>query len=217
MIDPENLPDDVAALKAIILASHTEISGKDALIERKEGRIQRLEKLVTDFKRALFGARSEKVNPEQYDLALEDIETAMAAIHAEDDAENLSTTTPQRKRKTNRGALPKHLPHIEEIIDPEETICSCGGERHVIGEDVSERLDIIPAQFRVMVTRRPKYACRLCEDGIVQASAPANLVPGGMPTDATVAHILVSKYADHLLLYRQAQIYSRSGPILDWD
>jgi len=217
MIDPENLPDDVAALKAIILASHTEISGKDALIERKEGRIQRLEKLVTDFKRALFGARSEKVNPEQYDLALEDIETAMAAIHAEDDAENLSTTTPQRKRKTNRGALPKHLPHIEEIIDPEETICSCGGERHVIGEDVSERLDIIPAQFRVMVTRRPKYACRLCEDGIVQAPAPANLVPGGMPTDATVAHILVSKYADHLLLYRQAQIYSRSGPILDWD
>ena len=85
MIDPENLPDDVAALKALILASHAEIAGKDALIERKEDRIQRLEKLVADFKRALFGARSEKVAPEQYDLALEDIETAMAAIHAEDD------------------------------------------------------------------------------------------------------------------------------------
>ena len=203
----------------MILASHAEIVDKDALIECKEDRIQRLEKLVVDFQRALFGARSEKVAPEQYDLALEDIETAMAAIHAEDDAENLSTTTPpttgKRKRKTNRGALPKHLPRIEEIIEPEETICSCGAERHVIGEDVSERLDIIPAQFRVIVTRRPKYACRSCESGIVQAPAPASLIPGGMPTEATVAHILVSKYADHLPLYRQAQIYSRQGINLD--
>ena len=202
MIDPKNLPDDVAALKAMILASHAEITDKDALIECKEDRIQQLEKLVVDFQRALFGARSEKVAPEQYDLALEDIETAMAAIHAEDDAENLSTTTGERKRKANRGSLPKHLSRIEEIIEPEEKICSCGAERHVSGEDVSERLDIIPAQFRVIVTRRPKYACRSCENGIVQAPAPASLIPGGMPTEATVAHILVSKYADHLPLYR---------------
>jgi transposase len=67
----------------------------------------------------------------------------------------------------------------------------------VIGEDVSERLDIVPAQFRVIVTRRPKYACRSCENGITQAPAPAHLIPGGMPTEATVAHVLVSKYADH--------------------
>ena len=85
----------------------------------------------------------------------------------------------------------------------------------MIGEDISERLDIIPAQFRVIVTRRPKYACRSCEDGIVQAPAPARLIPGGMPTEATVAHVLVSKYADHLPLYRQAQIYSRQGIDLD--
>jgi len=155
MIDPKNLPDDVASLKAMILASHDEITGKDALIERKEDHIQRLEKLVADFKRALFGARSEKVALEQYDLALEDIETAMASIHAEDDAENVSPTKADRKRKTNRGSLPKHLPRIEVVNEPEETICSCGTERHVIGEDVSERLDIIPAQFRVIVTRRP--------------------------------------------------------------
>ena len=85
----------------------------------------------------------------------------------------------------------------------------------MIGEDVSERLDIIPAQFRVLVTRRPKYACRSCTDGIMQAPAPARLIPGGMPTEATVAHVLVSKYADHLPLYRQAQIYSRQGINLD--
>ena len=215
MIDPENLPDDVEALKAMILASHAEIMDKDALIECKEDRIQRLEKLVVDFKHALFGTRSEKVASEQYDLALEDIETAIAAIHAEDDAENASPSTPRRKRKTNRGSLPKHLPRIEVVIEPEEILCGCGSERDVIGEDVSERLDVIPAQFRVIVTRRPKYACRSCENGIVQAPAPASLIPGGMPTEATVAHILVSKYADHLPLYRQAQIYSRSGVDLD--
>lgn len=81
--------------------------------------------------------------------------------------------------------------------------------------DVSERLDIVPAQVRVLVTRRPKYACRACEEGVVQASAPARLIEGGPPTEATVAHVVVSKYADHLPLYRQAQIYARQGVRLD--
>ena len=84
-----------------------------------------------------------------------------------------------------------------------------------MGEDVSERLDIVPAQFRVIVTRRPKYACRACEEVVVQAPAPARLVEGGIPTEATVAHVLVAKYADHLPLYRQAQIYARQGVSLD--
>ena len=111
--------------------------------------------------------------------------------------------------------MPKHLPRIEEVIEPDSTICGCGSERHVIGEDISERLDIVPAQFRVIVTRRPKYACRSCEEGIVQAPAPAHLIPGGMPTEAAIAHVIVSKYADHLPLYRQAQIYARQGIDLD--
>lgn len=108
-----------------------------------------------------------------------------------------------------------HLPRIEEIIEPQSLVCDCGGCLHCIGEDVSERLDVIPAQFRVIVTRRPKYACRSCTDGVVQAAAPARLIPGGLPTEAMVAHVLISKYADHLPLYRQAQIYSRQGVDLD--
>ena len=100
------------------------------------------------------------------------------------------------------------MERVEEVIEPELS-CTCGAKRHVIGEDISERLDIIPAQFRVIVTRRPKYACRSCEGGITQAPAPAHIISGGMPTEATLAHVLVSKYADHLPLYRQAQIYSR--------
>ena len=84
-----------------------------------------------------------------------------------------------------------------------------------MGEDVSERLDVVPAQFRVIVTRRPKYACRSCEEVVVQAPAPARLVEGGIPTEATVAHVLVAKYADHRPLYRQTQIHGRQGVNLD--
>lgn len=208
MSKPVDLPNDVEALKALLIAS------EDRNL-RKQDRIDQLEKLVADFKRALFGAQSEKVDPEQFELSLEDIETALAVVHAEDEALDPPASRPAKPRKTNRGSFPEHLPRIEEVIEPEQMTCGCGAERHVIGEDVSERLDIIPAQFRVIVTRRPKYACRSCTNGVVQAPAPSRLIPGGMPTEATVAHVLVSKYADHLPLYRQAQIYSRQGVDLD--
>jgi transposase len=139
----------------------------------------------------------------------------MAAVHAEDDALVPPTSRAAKPRNTNRGSLPKHLPCIEEVMAPDSTICGCGAERHVIGENVSVRLDIIPAQFRVIGTRRPKFACRSCTNGVVQAAAPALLLPGGMPTETIVAHVLVSKYADHLPLYRQAQVYSHQGIDLD--
>ncbi|WP_417811835.1 IS66 family transposase [Thalassospira alkalitolerans] len=215
MNSASDLPDDIDALKAIILAQQEQAAVHTGVIARKEVRIVRLEKLVADFKRALFGAKSEKTCPEQFELALEDIEAAQEAIHADDEADDRQVRGKPRPRKANRGSLPKHLPRIEEVIEPENIVCDCGCERHVIGEDVSERLDIVPAQFRVIVTRRPKYACRSCEGGITQAPAPAHLIAGGMPTEAIVTHVIVSKYADHLPLYRQAQIYSRQGIDLD--
>ena len=82
---------------------------------------------------------------------------------------------------------------------------------HVIGEDTAERLDVIPAQFQVIVTHRPKYACRACEQAVVQAPAPERLIKGGLPTEAMVAHVLVAKYAWHLPLYRQAQMLTAQG------
>ena len=201
MTAPDELPDDVAELKAII--------------RTQQDQNARLEALVASFKKALFGAKSEKIDPAQYELELEDIETAIAQVEAEIDAdERTAPVRPPKPRQTNRGSLPKHLERVEVVIAPDLS-CACGAERHVIGEDVSERLDIIPAQFRVIVTRRPKYACRSCEGGITQAPAPAHIIAGGMPTEATLAHVLVSKYADHLPLYRQAQIYSRQGIDLD--
>lgn len=91
----------------------------------------------------------------------------------------------------------------------------CGGALHLIGEDVSERLDVVPITFRVLVTRRPRYGCRGCESAVVQAPAPARIVEGGIPTEALIAQVLVAKYADQLPLYRQAQIYARQGIQLD--
>jgi transposase len=208
MLDTAKLPDDIAVLKAMLIAAEV----RD---QRKDERIAQLEKLVAAFRQAAFGRRSEKSDPGQFELALEDLETAIAVVHAEEDAEDRAASLPAKPRKTNRGSLPKHLPRIEEIIEPESLVCGCGGCLHCIGEDVSERLDVIPAQFRVILTRRPKYACRSCTDGVVQAPAPGRLIPGGLPTEALVAHVLVSKYADHLPLYRQAQIYGRQGVDLD--
>ena len=102
------------------------------------------------------------------------------------------------------------------VVEPESLACACcAGELHRIGEDVAERIDIIPAQMRVLVTRRPKYACRSCEEGVVQAPASARLIEGGLPAKATAAHVVVAKYADHLPLYRQAQMYARQGLKLD--
>lgn len=197
-----DLPNDIDALKAIILAQN-EHNG-------------RLEQLVAAFRKVMFGRKSEKIDADQFELALEDIETMSAIVEAEGEAYGVSSAANAPKpRKTNRGSLPKHLPRIEEVIEPDNIAYACGASRHVIGEDVSERLDIIPAQFRVIVTRRPKYACRSCKDGVLQAPAKPRLIEGGLPTEATVASVIVSKYADHLPLYRQSQIYARQGVNID--
>ncbi len=164
-----------------------------------------------------FGRRAESLPEDQLLLALEDVEQGDAAAAAETESKSPAARAEgARKRRANRGALPAHLPRIETLVDVEDKTCPCcKGALHRIGEDVSEKLDIVPAQFRVLVVRRPKYACRGCEDIVVQSPAPARLIEGGLPTEATVAHVLVSKYADHLPLYRQAQIYARQGVHLD--
>ena len=120
------------------------------------------------------------------------------------------------KPKRNIGTLPKSLPRCEQIIEPETTICPCcTGKLHRIGEDVSEALDVEPAILRVLRTIRPKYACRACEEVVVQAKAPARLVEGGMVTTALVVHIAVAKYGWQSTLYRQMQILAGYGVELD--
>ena len=180
-----------------------------------EAEIARLTAIIAAFQRHRFGARSEKLDADQLDLALEEMDQALARVQAANDAA-VATTREAKPRRTNRGALPAHLERIEQVITPPNTACPCCTKpMHVIGEDVAERLDVIPASFRVLVTRRPRYGCRGCEGAIVQASALPRIVEGGIPTEALVAHVVVGKYADHLPLYRQAQIYARQGVHLD--
>jgi transposase len=205
------LPDDLATLKALLLAER-------ATAAELAGQNEHLRAIIKELQRALFGRRSEKAaHPDQLQLALEDIEQALAQREAEEErADATLKASRTRQRRGNRGALPKHLPREEIVIEPGDQTCPCcGGAMHRIGEDVAERLDVIPAQFRVIVTRRPKYGCRACESAVVQAPAPARLIEGGLPTEALVAHVLVAKYADHLPLYRQSQIYARQGIELD--
>ena len=173
----------------------------------------RLRHLLHQLRRAQFGRRSEKLDPEQLHLAFEDIEQAIAAIEAADDKRDTAAArTRADKRRVNRGALPAHLPRVHVTIEPEDTNCPCCcAPMHVIGEENSQRLDVIPAQFRVIVTHRPKYACRACEQAVVQAPAPERLIKGGLPTEAMVAYVLVAKYAWHLPLYRQAQMLLAQG------
>jgi len=199
----EGLPDDPETLKAMLIAERI--------------RSERLVQIIKDLQRHRFGSRAESLPADQLLLALEDVEQSVAESAAEADVLSPAVRAESaRKRRVNRGALPTHLPRLETVVDVKSKICSCcRGELHRIGEDVSEKLDVAPAQFRVLVVRRPKYACRACEDVIVQAPAPARLIEGGLPTEATVAHVIVSKYADHLPLYRQAQIYERQGLLLD--
>lgn len=186
----DSLPDDLATLKAMVLA--------------ERARADRLAQIIKEMQRHRFGRRAETLPVEQMELGLEEVQQEEAAEAArEEKADPAKRAAAAAKRRTNRGALPAHLPRIETTIDLDDKTClCCQGALHRIGEDRSERLDIVPAQFRVLVTIRPKYACRTCEDGVVQASAPARLIEGGLPTEATIAQVLVSKYADHLPLYR---------------
>lgn len=210
MLMEADLPDDVAALRALVLEQAREL---DTLkVFRAE--VERLKAIIDALQRHRFGRRSEQLDPDQFELALEEVETALAeAEYARDTA---SRAPAERPRKTNRGSLPAHLERIEQVVDVEDKACPCcGGALHQIGEDVAERLDVVPTTFRVLVTRRPRYGCRSCESAVVQAPAPARIVEGGIPTEALIAQVLVAKYADHLPLYRQAQIYARQGIQLD--
>ena len=196
------LPDDPGRLRAMLVA------------ERHEN--ERLRQIIKELQRHRFGRRAETLPEDQLLLGLEEAEQIEASGEEEKEQSSPDRRAKATKRRANRGALPAHLPRVEMVVDIDDHACPCcTGALHRIGEDMSERLDIVPAQLRVIVVRRPKYACRACEDVVVQAPAPARLIEGGLPTEATVAQVLVSKYADHLPLYRQSQIWARQGINLD--
>ncbi len=214
-------PEQQEAAVQAIAALETLRTENEVLTDRNEAqaeRIRRLEHLVRELQRVIYGKMSEKLTPDERQLAFEDL---VAAAEEIEEAITPADPTPAQSPKCprparNLGHLPDHLERIEQVIEPESTLCPCGcGEMAKIGDDRTERLDIVPAQLRVIVTVRPKYACRRCKEGVTQAPSPARLIEGALPTEGAIAHVLVSKYADHCPLPRQTQIYARSGLDLD--
>jgi transposase len=194
---------DPAALKAIVLSQQTEI--------------ENLKLLILKLKRMHFGPRSEKLNTgiEQLELRLEDMEASQAAaelLPAQAAAIALDDTV---SRKPARRTLPAELPREIETIAPTHDACpDCGGKLRHLGEDVSETLEYVPARFKVIRTVRPKLSCACCSR-IVQEPAPHRPIERGLAGPGLLAHVLVAKYANHLPLYRQSEIYAREGVELD--
>ena len=156
-----------------------------------QAEIEKLRLLIRRLQRGRFGRRSERLDPDQLQLGLEDLEQTAAAAEAAQEASTRSNGTPRVPRvwRRNLGALPAHLPRGEVLVDLEDKSCPCcGGSLHAISEDTSEMLDLVPAQLRVKVVRRPRYACRACEEAVVQAPAPERPITGGMATEALLAH-----------------------------
>ncbi|RVP19629.1 IS66 family transposase [Sinorhizobium meliloti] len=220
-----DLPDDVDALKAMVLALAREQAAKEVRLKVAEAEIARLEAveksanerianltlIMKVLQRTQNGKRSERlrlgVNDEQVSFAFEEVETGLSAIRSELD--RAAKDKPKRAPRPRKG-FAAHLERIEEVIEPEIPAGCEGLAKVLIGEDRSERLDVVPPKFMVIVTRRPKYAFR-GSDGVVQALAPAHIIEGGLPTERLLAYIAVSKYADGLPLYRQEAIYLRDG------
>ena len=211
--DLQDLPDDAATLKAMIgdmrlsqSSLQAEIAALRAAGLDAQARIDRLQLLLKTIQRATYGRSSEKLDESQYAFTFEEVQTGLGAVEAM--LRKLSPTPP--RKSGGRRPLPAHLERVEEIIEPDDQPCSCGACARVkIGEDVSERLDVVAPKFRVIVTRRPRYACQTCRENIVQAPAPARLIEGGIATERLLAGIAVSKYADGLPLYRQEAIFAR--------
>jgi transposase len=205
-IDLAALPDDVGALQQLVrslVAERTSLREANAEIER-------LHLIIKQLQRHQFGRRAERLDNDQLHLGFEDLEVDLARV----EAKLRSAKAKPDKPDGERPSLPAHLERENVRLDEDQACTCCGGALHLIGETVSEMLDHVPARLRVIRICRPRYGCRTCGT-IHQAPAPERPIAKGLATPALLAHILVSKYCDHLPLYRQSQIFARQGVEID--
>lgn len=222
------LPDldalDREALKALVLAHQAEMaaleveleSQRQTLAEQSQDlhssseQIEHLKLVIEKLRRRMFGVKSEKivVQLEQLELHLEELESSQAEMEA---AVERVTPGAEPKARSRRKPLPEHLPReVVTHLFRGDCCPDCGGQLRQFGEDVSEQLEYIPESFKVIRHVRPKFACRGCER-VVEAPAPSRPIERGIAGPGLLAHVLVSKFADHLPLYRQSEIYARQG------
>jgi len=204
-VDVKTLPEDVSLLQQMIRELLE-------LLHTTQRKNEQLEHRLDQLLRRLYGRRSERIDPSQLALFEELIGEAIEAEPAEGEAP--AETAAPKRRGHGRRKLPKNLPRQREVIDvsPEEKICPCcGKEKDLIGEEVSEQLDYIPASVYVREIVRLKYACRACEEGVVTADKPRQPIEKGLPGPGMLAQVITSKYCDHLPLHRQEGIFCRFG------
>src|ERR1700751_808900 len=210
------LPDlsklDRDALQALLLSEHQERSATQEKLQRRETEIEHLKLLLSQLRRMQFGPKSEKLERqiEQLELGLEDLQQAQAAEAATQaiarPANDPSPATTQAN--PGRRPLPEHLPRHTQTHVPKHSVCpDCGGELRKLSEDGSGRLEYVRACFQVIRHVRPKLSCQQCER-IVQAPAPSRPIARGLAGPGLLAHVLVSKYADHLLSIGNARFMS---------
>ena len=197
----KSLPEDPAELRAFTALLLAEVKSQAVLIEK-------LRHQLAGQRAHRFGASSETA--EQLQLALEMSEIAIAAM-----TENLRLPDDTPADKPKRKPIPDHIPRIEVELPPGSTECAqCGGKLRRLGEDVTEELEYVPGRFIVNRMVRPRMACSGC-DCFTQAPLPSRPIERGRPGPGLLAHVLVNKYADHLPLYRQSQIFDRDGLDID--
>lgn len=223
MLDAAALPDDIGALKAMIVEREALIERGNAALEERDARIVALEAQLALLKRRQFGQSSEKLSSAiaQLELALEELreDDGSADQRLETAAPARGQTRGQPQGQPKRAPLPEHLP-LEEIVYAAPSCCpACGGALRPLGEDVREELEYVPGRFKRVRHVRPKLSCRSCET-IVQAPPStacgrSSPIPKGKAGPALLAHVLVSKYCDSLPLYRQSAIYARDGVDLE--
>jgi len=224
-LDPAQLPDDMAALKALLVAKDAELAAAKNGLLVMQLTIEKLKAQIANLKREKFDASSERIDRaiEQLELALEEAETAKAeAIAAqpqqgEPEAANAEAQAVENARpeKKKRRQLPSEFPRRDVVHMPPGVCKRCGGtELRTVSETVTEVLRYVPGRFEVDRHVRPACSCRKCET-MVQAPMPDLPIPRGMVDASFLGHIVIAKFCDHLPLYRQAEIYARSGLDID--
>ena len=196
-----------ASMLVTVEARDTELKHKSDEIRWKDLKISQLSHEMAILKRWRFGRAAEEFHGLQRNLLEESIGEDLGAIEIELDAVR---DTPMPKKVPVRTHLPLHLPRVEIRHEPDSTVCGCGCQMKRIGEDVAEKLDYVPGTFRVETHRRGKWVCETCET-IVQAPMAPHVIDKGIPTAGLLAQVLIAKYSDHLPLYRQEEIYGRTG------
>jgi len=226
----QTLPDDPALLKALIAALRLENAKISATLRAHDALIQTLRLRIAKLKKQVFGQSSEKIEREieQLELALEDLliaaaesETATVGKGQDDDTLQPTDSDTADRPMRRRPRVSEATPRERQELDPGSCCPDCGGDLRLVGEDLSEMLDLVAAQLKVVQIARLKKSCRRCER-MVQVPAPSRPIPGSMAGAGLLAHVLVSKFDDHLPLYRLNEIFARMGAdipdstLVDW-